>query len=364
MWPDAEQPRIDADVKKWLLVNDEYQHDTQSDWKPEVSPAPADMEAVPAGGSSKAINAATTAQVDLVGKLESEKAVQLELDKAVEKLLPLKAENRAVKGSDWQPGEAHAPAAVPSGRCAGAINVATSEQGVLQITTKCAKTHTELDETLEKLLPLKDGCKAVTGSDLNPEADVKPVPARASSEANNCANTVDGDIVMRLNGENAAKSEVDESVKNLLDPKTEYKEVAGSKWKPAVAPGSSAAETVSTGGLAEAIDAANTAEGDHVRRQKSDMSDLNDCRSSHSLGNLQYNHLPQQLLPDQIPAPALYMQQLFSHHESVNSFHPSVSFILHPPYYGYSFTPLFFNNTFIFIEEYHCSSYQKHQKLP
>jgi hypothetical protein len=333
---EAEQPWIDADVNKLPLLNDD-KYDTQSDLKPEASPAPAAMEAVPAGESAKAINAATTAQVDLVRELESERAVQAEIGGAVKKLLPLKYDYRAVKGSDWQFGEAHEPAAVAA--AAGAINVASSEQNVLEIKPKCEKVHTELDE------------KAVIGLDLNHEAIVEPVSARASSKANNCTTTANGDIVMGLKCENAARTEIDESVRNLLNPTTEFKEVEGSNWKPAVAPGTSAAETVPTRGSAEAIITANTAQGDHVRRQKPEMSDLNDCRSSNSLGNLQDNHISQHLLTDQIPAPTLYIQQFFSCHESVSSFHLPVSFILHQPYYGYRCTPVFLNNTFIFMED-------------
>ena len=340
MLSEAEQPRIDADVKKLPLLNaDKYE--TQSDWNPEVSPAPAAMEAVPAGGSANAINASTSAQVDLVRKLGSEKAVQAGNDGVVKKLLPLKSEYRAVKGSDWQLGEAHAPATVedvPAGRYAGAINVASSEKNVLEIKLKCEKAHTELDE------------KAVTGSDLNPEAIVELDTARASSKANNCTTSANGDKVMRLKCENVARPEIDESVKNLLNSKTEFKEVEGSNWKPAVAPGTSAAETVPAVGSAEAISATNTTQGDQVKKLSSEMPDLHDRRSSNPLGNLPDRNLSQRMLADQIPGPHLYMQQFFSYQESVSSFQLPVIWILPHPYYGYSFTPVFLDHTLIFME--------------
>ena len=55
---------------------------------------------VPAGGSAEAINDATTSQGDLVRKLESVKEVQPEIEEAVKKFFPPKAESKLVRGSE------------------------------------------------------------------------------------------------------------------------------------------------------------------------------------------------------------------------------------------------------------------------
>ena len=333
----SSQPQIDEAVNNV----------TGSDWKPGDSPAAAAVEAVPYGGSAESINAATTGQVDLVRKLESENAQLPKIDEAVKKLLNLKAEYIAVTGSIWKPGEAHTLSAV-SAVPAGTITVASSAQGVLERKEKCEKAHPELDEAVIKLLAQKAGYKADTRSVLKPElvsppADIKPTFARGSSEAFNSAATAQGDIVKRLKSEKAAQPKVDESVKNLLNP------TAGD-WKTPVTPGTSAAETVHAVQSSEAIGADNTTQGDILWKLNSEMSELDDCRYSNSQRNFPDGYLPQHLLPEQISAPELYLQHVFSHQESVSSFPIPVSLILHHPYYGYSFTPVFLENTFIFME--------------
>merc|ERR1712106_1184053 len=112
----AAKPEIDVAVKKLLALKAEYKAATGSDWKPGAAPTPA---AAPVGGSNDALNAAVTAQGDLVRKLKTEKAAKPEIDAAVKKLLALKAEYKAATGSDWKPGAAPAPAPAAAAPPAG-----------------------------------------------------------------------------------------------------------------------------------------------------------------------------------------------------------------------------------------------------
>ena len=340
----AAQPQIDEAVNKLILSKVEYKYVTESDWKPGVSPTSAAVKAIPAGGSAESINAAITAQVELVKKLESDEPTMPEIYEAVKELPHLKAEYIAVTGSVWKSGEAHAPAAVEA-LPDRSINVASSAQSVLGTKQNFEKAQSELDEAVTKLMTQKAGCNAATGIAL------KPQPARRSSETFNSATADQGDIGRKLKSEKAALPEVDESAKSLLNLKVEYKVTAGSNWKTAVAPRTSAAEIVPAVGSAEAISVDNTTQGDLVKKLSSEMSDLHDCRSSNSLGNLPDRYLPQCMLADQIPAPELHMQQFVSYQESVSSFQLPVSWVLPHPYYGYIFTPVFLDNTLIFMED-------------
>jgi bifunctional glutamyl/prolyl-tRNA synthetase len=136
-------------VIKLLLSKAEYKYVTESEWKPGVSPTAAAVKALDAGGSAELINAATTAQVELVKKLESEKPAMPKFDEAKE-LLHLKAEYIAVTGSVCKSGEPHGPAVVEALH-ARAINVASSDQSVLETKLKFEKAQSELDEAVTKL---------------------------------------------------------------------------------------------------------------------------------------------------------------------------------------------------------------------
>merc|ERR1711874_721808 len=93
---------------------------------PAPSPAPAPAPApVQTGGSAEALNAAV-AQGDLVRKMKSEKASKPEIDEAVKKLLAVKAEYKALTGSDWKPGVAPPPAAAPPAGGADGLSAAVA----------------------------------------------------------------------------------------------------------------------------------------------------------------------------------------------------------------------------------------------
>merc|ERR1719445_260427 len=65
--------------------------------------------------SSSDLNAAITAQGDVVRKLKADKAAKPDVDEAVKKLLALKTDYKTATGQDWKPGAAAAPAAAKSG---------------------------------------------------------------------------------------------------------------------------------------------------------------------------------------------------------------------------------------------------------
>ena len=162
------------------------------------------------------LNSAITAQGDLVRKLKGDKAAKAEIDEAVKKLLALKADFKAATGSDWKPGAAPAPAKAASpgaggGGSAGDINNALVAQG---------------------------------------------------------------DLVRKMKADKAAKPEIDEAVKKLLALKADYKAATGQDWKPgATPPATKASSPPASGGAAADINTAITAQGDIVRKLKTDKAD-------------------------------------------------------------------------------------------
>jgi len=232
-------------VKKLLALKAEYKAATGSDWKPGAAPAPV---AAPAGGSNDALNAAVTAQGDLVRKLKTEKAAKPEIDVAVKKLLALKAEYKAATGSDWKPGAAPAAAAapVPAGGSSDALNAAVSAQGDLVRKLKTEKAaKLDIDEAVKKLLALKAEYKTATGSDWKPGA--APAQAKQPSPKKEVDTgktdgpggelsakiAAQGDLVRQLKTDKKPKEEIDAAVKGLLALKVEFKAATGSDWQPA-----------------------------------------------------------------------------------------------------------------------------------
>merc|ERR1712106_1075798 len=210
-------------VKKLLALKAEFKTATGLDWKPGMTIAKA---ASPSVGSADAINAATSAQGDLVRKLKTEKAGKPEIDEAVKKLLALKAEYKAATGSDWKPGASPAPVAAPAGDSNDALNAAVTAQGDLVRKLKTEKAaKPEIDAAVKKLLALKAEYKAATGSDWKPGASpaakpaaaaAAPPPAGGSGDAINAAIAAQGDLVRKLKTEKAAKPDIDVAVKKLL----------------------------------------------------------------------------------------------------------------------------------------------------
>ena len=330
----AGRPESNESVKKYKAV-------PGSDCKPGVVPVPADVEPVYAKDSTETINDGNIVQGEV------QKLVQ-------EKTEATSTKSISIEDSAWKSGEALTPAAVEA-LPSRAINVVRSAQSVLVTKQKFEKAQSEVDEAVTKLMTEKAGCKTTTGLDMKPEKvpsseNIKPKPARRSSETINPATADQGFKGMKLMCEQAAQPDVDDYVKNLPNLEVECKATAGSKWKTEVAH-ESTTESVPHVGSAEAISAANTNQGNLMKKLGSGMSDLHDCSYFNYLGNLPDRHLPQQMFANQIPAPEGNMQQFFSYQESASSFQHPVYWILPHPCYGYSFPLVFMDNTLIFMED-------------
>jgi len=245
----AAKPEIDEAVKKLLALKAEFKAATGLDWKPGMSqtktPAPSPAPApVQTGGSAEALNAAVAAQGDLVRKMKSEKASKPEIDEAVKKLLAVKAEYKAVTGSDWKPGVAPPPVAAPPAGGADGLSAAVAAQGDIVRKLKSEKAaKLDIDEAVKKLLGLKADYKAATGSDWKPGAAPakQAEPAKAAVAAVSDGGSSDlagkveaqGNLVRQLKGDKKPKEEIDAAVKTLLELKAEYKAATGTDWKPA-----------------------------------------------------------------------------------------------------------------------------------
>ncbi|XP_044747370.1 bifunctional glutamate/proline--tRNA ligase isoform X2 [Coccinella septempunctata] len=120
-------------------------------------------------------------QGNIVRELKSKKAAKPDIDAAVKVLLSLKAEYKTVAGSEWKPG------------CTPQKTVAESRSAENQTNTRSAENINE--KIIEQ-----------------------------------------GNLVRELKAKKAAKGDIDAAVKVLLSLKAEYKEVAGSEWKPGCTP--------------------------------------------------------------------------------------------------------------------------------
>ena len=158
-----------------------------------------------------------------------------------------------------------------------------------------------IDEAAKNLLPVKAECKAVTGSDWKP----KVVPAAAAVVALPARGSAQGDLQRKLKFEMPEEPEIDEVVNRLSPLKDGQGAFQESDWNPVVA---SASE------------------------------------------NLQERYLHNSLLPQQILTPSP-MPQSFLHQELVSSLHLPMGVMLYHPNYGYSFTPVFIDNSFICMED-------------
>jgi len=135
---------------------------------------------------------------------------------------------------------------------------------------------------VKQLLELKTQFKAATGLDWKPGMEVPgAAPAADDIEAKIKAQ---GDKVRELKSAKAEKAAIDEAVKALIALKAEYKAATGKDWKPpsepkaaikkAVSPPAAAvAATPELTGPAAAADAAIKAQGEVVRKLKTEKAD-------------------------------------------------------------------------------------------
>merc|ERR1711963_1244529 len=110
----AAKPEVEEAVKKLLSLKADYKAATGQDWKPGAAPVKAASPPAASGSLSSDLNAAITAQGDIVRKLKADKAAKSDIDEAVKKLLSLKADYKTATGQDWKPGAAPAPSKAAS----------------------------------------------------------------------------------------------------------------------------------------------------------------------------------------------------------------------------------------------------------
>jgi len=136
------------------------------------------------------------------------------------------------------------------------------------------------------LLELKAKFKTETGNDWKPE-NAAPAPAAAAPSKGDTKEAeldvkikAQGEAVRQLKSEKAAKDQVTEAVKQLLELKAAYKAAAGKDWKPDAAAPAAAAKAAPAAapvkqltGKAAEIDQQIKAAGDKVRELKAAKAD-------------------------------------------------------------------------------------------
>ncbi|XP_076096577.1 bifunctional glutamate/proline--tRNA ligase-like isoform X2 [Mytilus galloprovincialis] len=281
----ASKADIDTAVKALLALKADYKTATGSDWKPGcVPPSTGTPPATTStGGSGVDINNKIAAQGDKVRQLKSDKAAKADIDTAVKALLALKADYKTATGSDWKPGcvpasTGAAPAAASNGGAAVDINDKISAQGdkVRQLKSDKA-SKADIDVAVKALLALKAEYKTATGSDwkpgcVPPSTGAPPAASSTGGSGDDINNRIvaQGDKIRQLKSSKAAKKEIDEHVKILLDLKAQYKTATGKDWKPAPTTATPTAEkmpatTKDASDLKSQIDA----QGETVRKLKS-----------------------------------------------------------------------------------------------
>ncbi|CAC5405711.1 EPRS [Mytilus coruscus] len=243
----AAKADIDAAVKALLALKSDYKTATGSDWKPGCTPPSTGTPpaAASTGGSAVDINNKIAAQGDKVRQLKSDKASKTDIDAAVKALLALKADYKTATGSDWKQGcvpssTGTSPAAASTGGSAVDINNKIAAQGdkVRQLKSDKA-SKADIEAAVKALLALKADYKTATGSDwkpgcVPPSTGTPPAAASTGGSAVDINNKIvaQGDKVRQLKSDKAAKNEIDENVKILLDLKVQYKSATGKDWKP------------------------------------------------------------------------------------------------------------------------------------
>uniref|UniRef100_A0A3Q2NNV5 Bifunctional glutamate/proline--tRNA ligase n=1 Tax=Fundulus heteroclitus TaxID=8078 RepID=A0A3Q2NNV5_FUNHE len=217
------------------------------------APAPA-----PAPASAAELFSSIVAQGEAVRNLKAAKAPKEEIDAAVKQLLTLKEEYKQATGQDYKPGAAPPQkSTAPTQNSASPASAANglyekvAEQGELVRKLKAEKApKDQVDGAVKQLLALKAEYKQQTGQEYKPglqsptspaqnPARTAPAPSSTSPQAQELHSQVaqQGELVRKLKTEKAAKEQVDEAVKTLLDLKSKYKSLTGEDYKPVAAAG-------------------------------------------------------------------------------------------------------------------------------
>jgi len=150
---------------------------------------------------------------------------------------------------------------------------------------KSAKSSKDvIDPEVKVLLALKAEFKTETGIDWKPGVEVPGAAAKDASGDLDAKIKAQGDKVRELKSAKAEKSSIEAAVKDLLALKAEYKSATGKDWKPpadpkaqtpakAQTPSKASTPPTQLSGPAAEIDAAIKAQGDEVRKLKSEKAD-------------------------------------------------------------------------------------------
>jgi len=128
----------------------------------------------------------------------------------------------------------------------------------------------------EKKPSAKEGKKqgggaAAASSPTKQGKAASPVGGSDNGEMLNASVAAQGDLVRKLKTEKAAKPEIDEAVKKLLALKAEFKAATGLDWKPGMTIPKATA-VAPAGGSADGLSAAVAAQGDLVRKLKTEKA--------------------------------------------------------------------------------------------
>ena len=185
-------------------------------------PASSSSGSATSSGNPAKLNSKLEAQGELVRKLKAEKAAKSDIDTAVKILLELKASFKATTGQDWKLG----------------MN--------LPATAAAASSP-----------PCTTGSSG-NGAELNSKLEAQ------------------GELVRKLKSEKAAKPDINTAVNALLKLKADFKTTTGQDWKQGMTlPDSSAASTDAGSNCSGDLDGRIRAQGDLVRKIKSEKADKN-----------------------------------------------------------------------------------------
>uniref|UniRef100_A0AAQ5YRA3 Bifunctional glutamate/proline--tRNA ligase n=1 Tax=Amphiprion ocellaris TaxID=80972 RepID=A0AAQ5YRA3_AMPOC len=254
------------------------------------------LTSAPAPPSTSATNlfSSIVAQGEAVRQLKAAKAAKDEVDKAVQKLLSLKAQFKQETGMDYKPGmtpPTSAPAPPTSSDSCPYTRVTQQGEVVRKLKAEQAPKD-QIDAAVKQLLALKAEFKQLTGQDYKPgkatptSSAPSPVTSSSSPSASSPAAASfsslyervaqQGEVVRKLKSEKAPKDQVDAAVKQLLALKAEYKQVTGQEYKPGAVPAQKAPAPVQNSpspapaatGLYEKV----AEQGEVVRKLKTDKA--------------------------------------------------------------------------------------------
>ncbi|XP_061876691.1 bifunctional glutamate/proline--tRNA ligase isoform X5 [Entelurus aequoreus] len=211
--------------------------------------APASAPAPAVASSPSDVFSSIVAQGDAVRQLKTAKAPKEDVDKAIQKLLSLKAQFKEQTGLDYKPGMAP-PTSLPasaaqSGDSAPCLHTRVAQQGELVRKLKAEQaSKDQVEAAVKQLLSLKAEFKQATGEDYKPgaappvqkaAAPIQSAPASAAGLLDKVAEQ--GETVRKLKADKAPKDQVDQAVRTLLELKGEYKTLTGQEYKPVAAAG-------------------------------------------------------------------------------------------------------------------------------